>query len=446
MKNLFKKIGLLALVSAISTASFSCSSDEQDQPQAPVTDTAEPVSADLIYQANPRFFGSSNGLKNLTERLGDIADMGYNILWVMPFYEHGSYKYIGSPYCVKDYKAVDPQLGTLDDMKALVNKAHSIGMKVIFDWVPNHTGWDHVWINSNTDYYKKTSSGAIEAPNGWTDVAQLDYSNPAMRAAMKDAMAYWVKETGIDGYRCDYAEGIPHDFWQEAIAELKALNPNFYMLAEGSDFNFYTDGFDSIYDWNFPSHLQKFTKGNGSGFDLVNASHDILQRVPAGKTILRYVSNHDFSSENDIVSYYGSQNALYAAYAATAFLGGTPMLYSSMEASGISGKLSFFDFRTLNWNREKMDIFRTINQAYIRTADLRGGNMKVYTDNSMLCFTRQNANGTMLVVVNNANTTRKVATPDICKGMTMTELISGNSRTLSEEIELGAYEYAIFRN
>ncbi|MCD7970216.1 MAG: hypothetical protein LUF87_07675 [Alistipes sp.] len=185
-----------------------------DDPENPTVIVPEEIDRVVIYEAYPGMFGTSNTLTAISGQLDNIKSLGVNILWLMPIYEQGVYKGIGSPYCVKDYKAVNPNYGTLDDLKSLVSAAHGKGMRVILDWVANHTSWDNAWITDHPDWYTQNSDGEIISPPGfdWPDVADLNYDNADMRAAMLDAMKYWVTEADVDGYRCDYAEGCSPRF------------------------------------------------------------------------------------------------------------------------------------------------------------------------------------------------------------------------------------------
>ena len=175
----------------------------------------------VMYQVNPRVFADSASLKAVTARIDSIADLGVNMIWVMPIYPIGEEKSKNSPYSIRDYKAIASEFGTIDDFKALVAACHERGMGLILDWVANHTAWDNVWLKDqgHKDWYTQDSAGNIIFPPGtdWTDVADLNYDNREMRDAMIDAMRYWIVEVGIDGFRCDVADQVPADFWKEAI-------------------------------------------------------------------------------------------------------------------------------------------------------------------------------------------------------------------------------------
>ena len=215
-----------------------------------------------IYQVNPKLYGSSGAFGKIKDRLDDIKALGTDVFYLMPIYQQGTKNAIGSPYCIKDFKAVNTSYGSLEDLRALVDAAHAKGMKVMFDWVANHTAWD---------------------------CAQLNYSSTDLRAAMTDALLYWVKELDIDGYRCDYAHGPtgrnvgPMDeFWKEAISALKAQKPGFIMLAESDFPKMYDDGFDLIFSRNAKSKLiQAF---GGAGLDgFFNAYKSALEGISAPK-------------------------------------------------------------------------------------------------------------------------------------------------------------------
>lgn len=423
-----------------------CTSYEIDMPENPEAPAVGPeVSANVIYQANPRFFGENDCLNKLTAQVARISDMGCDILWVMPVCTPGELKAIGSPYCIRDFKQINPRYGTMADFKALVAAAHAAGMKVILDWIANHTSWDNPWITSHPDRYKKDGEGNIVSPANWPDVAQLDYGNPATAEAMEDAMAYWVTEGGIDGFRCDFADGVPHEFWKKVITDLRASRPGLLMIAEAADYSFYDDGFDMIYDWNSSRAISAAFQG-GKASEVVTEASDALAKVPEGKSILRYVFNHDVAAENSIDRMYGSVEAIPAAYVLAAMFNGTPMIYSSMDVEGLSGKLSFFDYNTLDFSTVLTAEYRAINDAFIRSAEVRRGQLTGYSTSSVVSFTRSVPGHTLLVMVNTTGSEQTVRTPIQLAGSRMTDLISGQEETVPVTVSLGAYGYTILMN
>lgn len=435
------------ILSMAMLACVSCGSDGNDTPNppvGPVTPTEGPQApTEVIYQANPRFFATNNCLDAITAQIGNISDMGCDILWVMPVQQPGEKKAVGSPYCIRDYKSVNTKYGTMTDFRELVNAAHAKGMKVILDWVANHTSWDNAWITEHPEYYAKDNNGNIVQASTWSDVAQLDYSNANLRKEMIDAMVYWVNETGIDGFRCDYTNGVPHDFWSSAIKTLRGINPDIIMLAETSFADFYNDGFDMIYDWDFAPAMTK-TFAGGKVSDLYDKEAASWKQVPEDKDILRYAFNHDYAAENAIDKSYGSADGVYAAYVLTAMLHGTPMIYSSMDADNVSGKLSFFNYNPLTWSASKRAVYKKINDAFKASAKARGGELTTYNNDDVAVFTRTSAQQTALVMVNTTGSSQTVKTPITYAGVQMTEQISGTQVAMPTAVTLEPYGYRIY--
>ncbi|MBD5314382.1 MAG: alpha-amylase [Bacteroides sp.] len=439
-----KITSIIATVAAF--AATGCTSYEIDMPANPAAPViGDEVSTNVIYQANPRFFGDNDCLKGLTAQLTRISDMDCDILWVMPVYETGELNGIGSPYCIRNFTALNSRYGTMDDMKNLVNTAHSKGMKVILDWVANHTAWDCPWITQHPDWYVKDAEGNIVSPTGWSDVAQLNFDNSEVRTAMKDAMTYWVNQLSIDGFRCDYADGVPQDFWSNVITDLRAINPDMIMLAETANPEYYADGFNMIYDWESATTISAAFNG-GKPANVVKEAKEALAKVPDGKSILRYVFNHDVAAENNVATMFGSSEGVPAAYVLASMLNGTPMIYSSMDVEGLSGKLSFFDYRTLDFSTALSDVYKSINSAFKASAEVRRGELRDYSNSSVVCFTRAIPGHNLLVAVNATGSTQTVRTPIVLAGAAMTDLIKGTSVTAPVEIELEPYAYVILMN
>lgn len=439
-----KIASFIATVAAF--AATGCTSYEIDMPANPAESViGNEVSTNVIYQANPRLFGDNECLKGLTRQVSRIAGMECDILWVMPVYEPGELNGIGSPYCIRDFKAVNPRYGTMTDLKELVNTAHSSGMKVILDWVANHTAWDCSWITEHPDWYVKDAAGNIVSPSGWSDVAQLNFANADMRAAMKDAMLFWVEQLGIDGYRCDYADGVPHDFWSDVITALRAKNSDMIMLAETANPDYYADGFDMIYDWNSSTTISSAFNG-GKPADVVKEATEALAKVPDGKSILRYVFNHDVAAENNVATMFGAPDGVPAAYVLASMLNGTPMIYSSMDVEGLSGKLSFFNYMTLDFSTSLSDEYKAINVAFKASAEVRRGELRDFSNSSVVCFTRAIPGHNLLVAVNTTGSEKSVKSPISLAGSTMTGLIDGKQVTVPVEISLEPYSYTILMN
>ena len=261
-------------------------------------------------------------------------------------------KPFGSPYCIRNYKEVNSLYGTLDELKALVKAAQGKGMKVMFDWVANHTSWDNVWLSEHPEWYEHKADGSIAWPTKdgeWKDVAQLDFGKKELWAAMEDALEYWVSEVGIDGYRCDYAHGVRDDFWKEAIGKLKALKPGFIMLAESDFTRMFDDGFDIIFDRKMKSEMRKVVGSTGTAKGFFTWYKSDQEAAPAPKTKLFFVTNHDDATEGAPAAQFKSNEGALAAYVLMAALNGSSMLYGSQEV-GYDKTINFFNTQTMDWS------------------------------------------------------------------------------------------------
>ena len=444
---LTKYISIALAAGALSLAS--CSSDDPVMPDNPVVnpgDIRTEVNTMVIHEANARMYGTDGKrLQALTSQLDEIARMGCNVLWLMPVNDPGQLNAIGSPYCIRDFKSVDSRLGTIDDFKALVTAAHAKGMRVILDWIANHTAWDCAWI-ANDGWYETDADGNITSPSGWTDVAELNFDNTDMRAAMIDAMLFWIRETGIDGFRCDHVDGVPHDFWVEAIAAVRGALPEALMLAESSDKTVFNDGFDMMYGWAYSSNLQKLYAGKLNAAKFVAESVNELTGVPEGKMVMRYAANHDIVAESTLTQLYGSPDAIEGAYALTVMLDeGVPMFYTS-QLIDYNGTKSFFNYGAETINPDKVDAIARIAAAYSATATARAGKLKVYQTGDAVTLSRSYDGHHMLVIVNPTGKEVTVKRPIEMAGLPLTNSTTGATETLASTMTFGAYAYSIYYN
>lgn len=436
------------ILTAFILGAVSCSDKAGDE-NKPVRDPNEkPDASYVFYEANPRVFATSNQLNAISARLDDIKDLGVDVIWLMPICEQGQKKAIGSPYCIKDFKKVHPQYGTLEDLKSLVSKAHGLGMKVIMDWIANHTSWDNPWLE-NAGWHTTDSNGNVISPPGfnWTDVADLNFNSKEMRAAMKDAMGYWVTEAGIDGFRCDYAEGVPQDFWTDALAYLRTLDQDIILLAEGDKSWLYEVGFDVMYAWSFPSALEKVFKGNSGAASIFDAFTNDMKNVPEGKSRMRYIINHDTASENSPISLYGGERGAMAAFVMATMLEGCPLIYSSQEI-GYSKSLSFFNNNVMKWDSNKAytDEYIKVMAAFNSTRDVRVKDPVFANTGNIAKMTYKNSVGDVLVVmVNTKNEAATVRVPLDVVGKKVTDLMTGSTVTPEASIDMEPYQYLIYR-
>lgn len=374
-----------------------------------------------IYEVNLRQYTQEGTIRAFMQHLPRLQRMGVGILWLMPLQPIGVKERkgtLGSYYAIRDYTAVNPEFGTLDDLQALVKDAHARGMKVILDWVANHTAWDHAWTTAHKDWYKLNAQGEIYpvtfnegTPDVeyWTDVVALDYRSEGLRQAMIEAMAFWVREADLDGFRCDVAGLVPVDFWDRARATLDALKPMF-MLAEWSDPALHRGAFDMSYGWDLADLFKAVGKGKADARDF-HAWFQTLppatgpQAFPAHAYRMRFTNNHDFNS------WHGTDRELYGeAWQALVVLSftlpGMPLIYSGQEAQ-LDKRLAFFEKDAIAWGDVPLERFYTELVALKRAhpalaAGQYGGRlMPLATGNDrVLAFARVLDGDAVTVVVN----------------------------------------------
>ena len=297
-----------------------------------------------IYEVNIRQYSAAGDFKSVTKSLPRLKNLGVGILWLMPVQPISKINRkgtLGSPYSVADYKGINPEFGNADDLHSLINTAHNLGMKVIIDWVANHSGWDNPWI-ANKSWYHQDASGKIISPNAdWTDVAWLNYDNTDMRAAMIDAMKYWVTQFDIDGFRADVASGVPVDFWEDANQQLQQIKSLFMLAEEQGTFGMLDKAFVANYNWRLLDLFNQIAKGQ-SPVDSFLAFYRIKTSLyPTGALPMNFITNHDENSWNG--SEYKRLGAAVPAMAALTFtLPGIPLIYSGQEV-GNTRELAFFE-------------------------------------------------------------------------------------------------------
>lgn len=305
-----------------------------------------------IYEVNVRQYTKEGTFKAFATHLPRLKELGVKVLWFMPIYpisrlnRKGS---LGSYYSVADYYAVNPEFGDLAGFKDLVDSCHAQGCKVILDWVGNHTGWDNPWITAHPEWYTQVN-GQISSPVGtdWTDVADLNYENKAMRAAMIAAMQFWVKETDIDGFRCDTAEMIPLDFWEDARTALDTIKPVLMLAEAGSDLSYLRQAFNVNYNWELLSLMTEAASGTGTAEAIRKQLLSSANTYPLGSFPMNFTTNHDENSWNGTeFERLGSASELMSALSFTA--PGLPLLYSGQEAAN-PRRLLFFEKDAIDWS------------------------------------------------------------------------------------------------
>ncbi len=305
----------------------------------------------VIYQLNQRCFTPEGTFAAAMAHLPRLKDLGVTILWLMPVNPIGQLNRkgsLGSPYAVRDYTSVNPEYGTLDDLRDFVSRAHELGMRVIIDWVPNHTACDHAWVEEHPDWYAKDSLGrARTVPwTNWDDVLDLDYSVPELREAMIRAMEFWLKEVQLDGFRCDVAGFLPVDFWEELRPRLEAIR-EVYLLAEWENRDLHAAGFDATYSWTLFDLLHDLCQERKSPESLGVYFNWQVKAWPADAQRMLFTSNHDKNSwEGTDTELFGE--GLPAAIAFTFLCQGIPLVNNGQEA-GLNRRLAFFEKDEIHW-------------------------------------------------------------------------------------------------
>ena len=397
--NYFKKIHLSILCSLIFSVGFGQT-------------TSHPAWSyqSNIYEVNLRQYSPSGSIKDFEKHLPRLKNMGVEILWFMPITPIGiegrkmTETELGSYYAVRNYKQVNPEFGTMADWKALVKHAHAMGFKVITDWVPNHSAPDNPWIKDHPNFYAKDKNGVIIPPNpDWTDTRKLNYASRELRDSMIGAMKFWVRETNIDGFRCDVAGDVPTDFWKECIKSLKKIK-NVFMLAEAEKPELHLAGFDETYTWSIMNAMADVyaRKRRLSHLDSV-INHDI-KTYPKNAFRLYFSTNHDWNSwEGTEFEKYGDAYKAVAVFTQTMYQS-VPLIYSGQEAAN-KRRLKFFIKDSIAWgNYEMAAFYRTLlnlrKNNIALAADASYKKLITANDVAIFAYTREKQGRKVAVILN----------------------------------------------
>jgi cyclomaltodextrinase / maltogenic alpha-amylase / neopullulanase len=410
LKNVAEKLRRLALLFVVLAALqlAPLAQGQRDVSKEAARPAREWVRAGVVYEIFPRVFSAGGNLGGVTAQLDRLKELGVNILWLMPIHPIGQEKKkgsIGSPYAVRDYYAVNPDYGTAEDLRRLVTEAHRRGMKVIIDVVANHTSWDSVMMRW-PDFYVRDASGKITYPHDWTDVAKLNYDNPALRKYMTDMLVHWVRDFDLDGFRCDVAADVPTDFWENARTELERVKPDIVMLAEADKPELLVRAFDLDYSWSLHSALTDVLQGRKPASTFRGVWEADAAKYPRGALRMRFSDNHD---ERRAIARFGEPAAL-AAEALMFTLDGVPMLYNGMEAGDTaeSGAPALFERLSIFWpiaerRPEFPRFYREMIALRKAHTSLRGGEL-VWLHNSdesrVAGYLRRDASEEIVVAIN----------------------------------------------
>ncbi len=458
---------LTIIIVIMSIGLSSCKEQKQDNnsettPLPKLTD--EVLETAIIYEANIRQYSQEGTFKEFTKDIPSLKELGVKIIWVMPVYPisltkrkatgqkfvseiedpEERKKYLGSYYAISDYRGVNPEFGTIGDLRQLIKTAHDNNMYVILDWVPNHTGWDHVWIKEHPDFYTKNAHGEITHPlkedgtsMGWDDVADLNYNNPEMRKAMIADMSYWITEENIDGFRCDVAGMVPVDFWDEAITELRSKK-DIFMLAEAWEPELMQGGrlFDMCYGWDNHHLMKAIAKGEKNTHDWDSYINTMNERYEKDDIIMNFIANHDENSWNGTVNEsFGNAREIMAVL--TYLTPGMPLIYSGQEYD-LDHRLKFFEKDQIPKTKGFFyPLFHKLGVLKTEYPALNGGkNAGTYTriateaNGKVLAFVREK-NGQKIYFIGNLS--GQPVTSIVELSGTFKDLLKGDEFTLNQQ-------------
>jgi glycosidase len=418
----------------------------QAQYGTPFDDVPDPRDVS-IYQVNMRVFSPEGNFRGVIARLDSIRALGFNVVYLMPIYPVGQKRSVNSPYCIRDYTAVNKEFGTLEDLRHLVEESHARGMAVILDWVANHTAYDHPWTQNKSWYLQDGSGNIISPPGmGWNDVAQLDFKNQDMRTALIAAMKYWILEANIDGFRCDYSDGPPHDFWKQALDTIRSTKSrSLLLLSEGRRSDHFKAGFDYNFGFRFFHHLKEIfaNKESARVIDTLNTRDYV--GANANQRMVRYTSNHDVNgSDGTPLELFGGKSGSIAAFVIAAYMKGVPMLYNGQEV-GTPYRLTFpFTSTKVDWtlNPDLKEEYRKLIKFRNGSAAIRRGEMISHTTEDVCAFTKHEGSEAVLVVVNVRNRPVTFPVPDVARGG-WKDAFSKKTMKVSKTMKLEPYQYLV---
>jgi alpha-amylase len=408
-----------------------------------------------IYEVNLRQYSQSGSFKDFQKHLPRLKQMGVEILWFMPITPIGiegrkmSPTDLGSYYAVRNYKAVNEEYGTMEDWKALVKDAHAQGFKVITDWVANHSAPDNPWIKSNPEFYERDKDGKMIAPFDWTDVRKLDYKNSVLRDSMIDAMKFWIRETGIDGYRCDVAAEVPIDFWRRCIAELKK-EKDVFMLAEADNPDMHAAGFDATYGWYEFSIIAQMYSGKHNIDSLDKAIRYVDSAYPKDAYRMYFTTNHDENSWNGTeFERMGPGYKAFAVWTQT-MAKSIPLVYSGQEVPN-KRRLKFFTKDPIVWDKyELAPFYKTLltlrRQTKALAADASFTKLTTGIDKQVYAFMREKQGDRVAVMLNlSSKPARFVITQGLVEGDAK-NVFTGAKEKISntKEFRLEPWGYVVY--
>ena len=405
-----------------------------------------------IYEVNIRQYTQEGTFNAFAKHLPRLHKMGVQTLWFMPIQpisKQGRKGTLGSYYAVADYNSVNPEFGTLADFNNVIKQAHALGMKVIIDYVPNHTGADHPWLQSHPNFYERDSLGNARYTDDWSDTRELNYANVEMQDSMINTFKYWINNTKIDGFRVDVAWGIPTSFWNKCIAQLKKERDLFF-LAEADNKEMHTAGFDATYSWPEFHVMNDIAAGKKDVRSLDSALEKVDTSFIKKAWRLYFTSNHDENSWNkaDYATMPGEKHAPFAVLALT-YNRTMPLIYSGQEEP-VLRSLQFFEKDPIQFKQFARAPFysallhlRTSNAAFKENAIFE--RLKVNHPNQVIAYQRTNGAAKVIVVLNLSNSAQEVQFEQpLSKNKMYTDLFAHQSTRNIQSLLLPAWGYKVF--
>jgi alpha-amylase len=433
----------IVLIVTVLIAFMSCKTEKKEEIVVEETKEIATVSDEMmesavIYEANIRQYSPEGTFAEFTKDILQLKQLGVKIIWLMPVFPisetkrkatGGDFahliedketrdKMLGSYYAVSDFTKINPEFGTIEDFRTLVNTAHDNGITVILDWVPNHTGWDHTWLKTNPEFYTKNDKGEITdplnedgTPVGWADVADLNYNNEDLRKAMISDMMYWITKENIDGFRCDVAGSVPLDFWEEAISQLREKK-DLFMLAEAWEPELLKDDlFDMAYAWEGHSIFNEIAKGKQGVKEWETYMEKISTQYEADDILMNFVTNHDENSWNGTIKErMGDASEIMTAFSYV--VPGMPLIYSGQEYD-LSHRLKFFEKDSIPKTKGKSwELLEKLGKLKSTNPALNGGKNKASinrpeTNNDAVLIIKRSKNGNEVTFIGNFSDTEQ---------------------------------------
>lgn len=440
--------------------------EETAEVLAPIS--ASDMETAVIYEANIRQYSPEGTFDEFTKDIPQLKELGVKVIWLMPvfpisetkrkatggadskfaseFSQEEQVNYLGSYYAVTDFTEINPEFGTKEDFRELVKMAHRNSIYVILDWVPNHTGWDHGWLKTNPEYYTQNEKGEVIHPKDtdWTDVADLNYDNQAMRNEMIADMSYWITKEGVDGFRCDVAGSVPLDFWQQAVPQLREKK-DLFMLAEAWEPEL-LDGnlFDMAYAWDGHHLLNGLAKEEKNLEDYEAYIQKINKDYDADDILMNFVTNHDENSWNgSLKERMGDASELMTAL--SFMLKGMPLIYSGQEYD-LNHRLKFFEKDSIPKTKgDSWQLLQKLGKLKNTNPALNGGKNaasynRLESEENILMFERSKDGETILFIGNFSNSGNKISVPE---GVYMDYITNNKAKLTEDAFDLKPWQYHI---